>query len=185
MTLTALNHPLLGVALLIGGSALLPFLAPGSELLIGLAIVGALAAVWSWQAQNRWYAALAGVFIWSLIGFYLRGVGESIGAILSLSVLIAVSTSLSLWQLESTDARTVLLSLAAGIVVLELFLMLLFWPINFPSRALLLTMVYGLMLEVLDLARNRSLSLRALLPSLGVSALLTYTVVVTADWFGF
>lgn len=186
MTLTALTHARTGLVILGVGAILLPFLAPGSELLLAIALLGLGALVWSWRTQNRWYAGVAGIFIWTLIGFHLREVAELAGAAVSLVVLMLAAASLALWQLEASEPRTLLLlALAAGIVTLELFLVLLFWPINFSSRALLITMSYALALELIDLARRRALSLRALAPSLGITGFLTYVLVTTADWFGF
>lgn len=179
-----LTNPYTGIALLLLGSLLLPVLAPGSELLIGLAGLGIGASIWSWRGQNRWSASLAGVFIWTLVGLYIRGVHPTFGPALSIILVAGVISVITIWQQEVIKSRQILIGLATGIAAAELFLVLLFWPINFPSRALLIAVAYGLNLEVIEQITQGRMVLRTILPSLGISAILMYTVVTTADWLG-
>lgn len=184
MTFARLTDLATGYLILLAGAIVLPLLVPGSELLMSIAFLGVLGAIWSFRAKNRWYAGLVGVFLWSLIGLHLRAF-ETLGAGISLVVVVAAVAGLALWQLETVDTQHAVFGLAAAIVTLEIFLVLLFWPINFPTRALLVTMTYGLVLETIDLQRRGLLSFRSIGPGLGMSAVLTYVLVTTSDWFAF
>lgn len=170
----------LGPGILLGSASALALLGGDSVLywlLVGLAI--ALTAG-STLTDSRWLVALPGVFIVSLLAFFVQGLGQPAS---SSAVVIACAGlgGLSLWVLRSGAAADGAIAYAAGLGLTELFALLLFWPINSPSRALLLTSAAFLLFEFID-RRARGLGFHEILGTVGLVGVAVIVAVLTADW---
>lgn len=173
-----------GPALLLLGSALLVLTVSQSELFVGVGILGVLVSLWTWRQPSRTVSTLAVIFIWSMLALALRSLelwGQSAAAL----TLFVVSTLITLWATGQLTTRGLAVAEALAISCVEVFFLLLFWPINFPSRALLLVLVVALGLEVIQRSEAQALTLKSLAPSLGLSLAVLIGIVATADWFAF
>ena len=92
--------------------------------------------------------------------------------------------SLILWLLPTQTRVDIILGYAGGIALLELFLVLIYWPINFPSRALLLTAGAFLLFELIE-RRTYHAPLSSLFGSFGIAAVAVVAIVLTAEWYSF
>ncbi|MBI4023149.1 hypothetical protein HY375_03220 [Candidatus Berkelbacteria bacterium] len=179
-----LDHPLAGPSLLGLGAVALPVLAPSSELFWVIGILGLGYALWSARGQSRWHAAAPAIFIWALLALELRFLGVLPGAVSTL-LFYCVSFLVMAWLVPLTGLRRHVIGHVLALGLVELLLVLFFWPINFPSRALVLTLAAVLGAELIFFSETNSLSWRAFAPSLGFTAVAIGAIVGTADWFGF
>ncbi len=185
MTLTTVfQTDWFGPTLLMLGSILLAVTVSQSELFIASGILGVLVALWIRKQPNRWVGGLATVFVWSMLLLALRSL-ELPGQSASALVLFVIITLVVLWMIGDLSTRGLAVAQALALGSVEVFFILLFWPINFPSRALLLALTVAIGIEVIQRAGQGTLTGRALVPSLSLSLAVLVGIVVTADWFGF
>lgn len=170
----------LGPGILVG-SALLLALLGGSSILYWILLVLALAlASVGTFSHSRWLIALPGVFIVSILAFF---VDDSLQPLGSLAILVTTAglAGIALWVFESGHVHNVALAYVAGLGLGELFLLLRFWPVNSPSKALILTSAAFLLFEFVD-RRSRGVGFHAILGSVGLVAVSIIAIVLTADW---
>lgn len=172
-----------GPLVLLVSSLALPLLFQSSELFWGIAVLGTITSIFGIVKPNRWLIALGTAFTSSLVAFSLRSAGGLEGS-LAFPLVFAVGTVLTLWLLPTRTAVDVVVGYAGGMALLELFLILSFWPINFPSRALLLTTGAFLLFELIERRTTRA-RLGSFIGSLGIAAVAVVAVILTADWYSF
>ena len=169
------------------GAVLLPFAAPNSELMWFFAALICFVAVVALRSEERWHASIPALFVWTLIAVNLRFI-DGVPGVLSVGVFYLAASALARWQVDpyvgTHPLRALVVSQAIAILLVEGLLVMYFWPINFPSRALLVTILGLLAYEVVAFQEAGTLSWRAILPSVGMGALVMAAVVRTADWFG-
>ncbi len=162
-------------------SALLLALLGGDIVLYWLLFVAALGlAAGSQLTESRWLVALPGVFIVSLLAFFLQGADQPLSN-LAVVACAAGLGGLSLWVLGAGQVPDVAIAYASAIAMAELFALLLFWPINNPSRSLVLTSAVFLLFEFVD-RRSRGLGFHEILGTVGLVVVTLVAVTVTADW---
>ncbi|MGI6103424.1 MAG: hypothetical protein ACOYBJ_02290 [Patescibacteria group bacterium] len=180
------QHRAGGALLTLLGAVLLPFSAPSSELMWGFAALAALVAVLAFRTEERWHGSIPALFVWALVAFSFRFSGALPVAAVFLAFACA-AFAVSRWQIEpylgGDPLRATVYALALTILLLEGFAALFFWPINYPSRALLVTILGLLGYELIAFHAAGKLSWAALLPSVGLAALVMGAIVRTADWF--
>lgn len=170
----------LGPGILLASALLLALLGGDSILywlLFGLSV--ALTAG-SFFTSSRWLVALPGVFTVSLLAFFVQGVGQPASS-LAIVVSCAGLAGIALWALHVGQVQDIAVAYAAGLGLSELFVMLIYWPINSPSRALVLTAASFLLFEFVD-RRSRGLGFHEILGTVGLVAVAVVSIVFTADW---
>lgn len=171
-----------GPCLLVISSGSLLILNLDSELIWGLSLLALGIAVWGFIGQSRWLVAVPTVFMAGMLGFDLT---RQTGLVhfLALPVIFLVGLLNTNWLLPSNLAPDLVIAYAGGIGLLELFLVLRFWPVNTPSRSIVLTAVAFLMVEYLD-RRTRGAANSSVLATFGIVTVAIAVVVLTADWQG-
>ncbi|MBI2589674.1 hypothetical protein HYW32_01460 [Candidatus Berkelbacteria bacterium] len=173
----------LGTLILILGVTILPLMDRDSAWLWGISVLAGCLAFWAWRQDNRWATLLMSLFLWSVIAFEIRFFGL-VGEVGSLALLFLIGVLMFMWLLMRFDKPSLVLAYAAAIGLVEIFLILLFWPTNFSSRALVIVIVGLIVAELLE-CRHLARPLKSLWPALGLSALSLVGVVLTSDWFSF
>lgn len=172
-----------GPLFLLVSSLALPLLFQSSELFWGIAVLGVGTSIWGAVSNNRWLIALVAAFTTSLAAFSLRS-GDGIGATLAFLLVLLAGSALTLWLLPTRTELDIVLGYAGGIALLQLFLILSFWPVNYPSRAILLTTGAFLLFELVEQRSSRR-SAKSFVGSIGFAAVAIATVILTADWYSF
>lgn len=170
----------INLGLLLVGSILLVFLSPSLGLETVAAIFGLTMIVWYWF-KKKWLSdqtLLLTLFIWYLIAFYLQSKLANQVPSLLISYLLVVFFTLQ--QQDILNMRNFVVAQALGIGILELFLVILFWPINFASRAMVLTAVTFIGWEII---RKKHLDDKNILLSFCASLLIILLIAWSADWF--
>ncbi len=177
------QHWLGPVVVLLGGLTL-PFIIPESELAWLTALGAVIAATIAWRTGSRWVVSLVGLFLWTFVAFYVHRLGSSWQAFSVFLVYLAGMVG-TVRLLPDLSLGRVLLAQAVGIAVAELFLILLFWPIHFLARALLMT-TFGLVLfELVELREAGMLSWRKIRGAVALSVVVLVAIVWTSDWMSF
>lgn len=156
-------------------------LVPDSELIYLLVVFGILLILASFRYHYRWPIALLTLFNWTLISFYLLQRGSA-GQIAALFAMYAIGVGVGLWQLTHPGLRRFFIGQAFGIALLELFLILRFWPINFASRALVICLFAFLAFEALEHYERKNFTWRRFLPSVLLSLVVLGIVATTTSW---
>lgn len=158
-----------------------------SELLWGLAVLALAVAGWGTVSQSRWYVALPTIFVASILAFQLSTLSDGVAASASV-VLFLFGLATTLWLLPSdrsllvgSSLSDVVIAYAGALGLVELFLILRYWPTNFPSRALVLTSAAFLLFEFLDRHRH-GIGFHSILGSVGMVILAVVAIVLTGDW---
>ncbi|MEK7184362.1 MAG: hypothetical protein AAB701_02480 [Patescibacteria group bacterium] len=180
-----LQHPFTGRVLVLLAAISVLALAQHSELLWLLTAIAIALSFVPEAATSRSVYGLYGMFLWALFAMELHLRYGVTGQLVGVFLLYATSTVIARWMTSVDPLRSWVLAQAVGIAVAETYLILLFWPVNFPSQALMITAVGFLSLEVIRLAHDRSLTIRTLALPLMVIALATTGTVLTASWIGY
>lgn len=184
MTLSLLSESRWFGSVLLAASALsLPLMAPESELFWFVSVLGLGLAIAGLNVPSRWLVSIPTLFTASLSGFYLRSLPWP-GSAGSMVLVMVLATAITLWLMAAQQTTELLLSYAVGITILEVFLMLMFWPINFPSRALILTAIGFLMYEYIDRHRHGS-RFTSILGTVGIVVVAIAAVILTVNWENF
>lgn len=183
MTLsTMLQHRFIGRGLVLLGAGILFGIAERAELMWVLASIALVLVALPEKATSRSVYGLYGIFLWSLIAMELPQRFGSIGQLGGVLLLYLASTLLVHWMTSLTGLRSWVMAQAVGITLAQMFLILLFWPINFPSQALMITAIGFLGLEIIQHAQAKSFGLRQLLVPLTVITLAVAGTAMTANW---
>lgn len=159
----------------------LPWLDPSSIFmwLVGGALV--LVGIGQLFTYHRWLAAIGIIFGTSLIAFTVARQNElAILAAAALSGWLAVN-----WIQADSSILTQALGVLVGLALSEIFLSLLFWPVNAPSQAILATSFVFVFLELITHFEEDGFRWKKMSFSLGLSLLVIITILASAIWFGF
>lgn len=171
----------------IAGAVILPFIVPTSELMWFFSAMLCIASIIALRSEERWHATIPAIFAWTLLAFNIR-FADSFLNVLAVPLFYLAASIISGWQItpyvSNDHVRLLVLSQVIAVLLTEGFLTLLFWPINFPSRALFISILALIGYEVVAFRAAGKLSWRALLPSIALSGLVVAAVVRTADWYG-
>ncbi len=179
------QHPLAGRVLVLAAAMSLVALAQYSELLWLLMGIAVLLVLLPDAVTSRSVFGLFGIFLWALFALELHQRFGSPGQLGGVFLLYAMTTAIVRWMTSADPLRSWVLAQAVGISVAETYLILLFWPVNFPSQALMSTAVGFLGLEIIRLAHSRTLTMKTLALPVGAVALATTGTVLTASWSGY
>ncbi|MBI4185785.1 hypothetical protein HY524_01920 [Candidatus Berkelbacteria bacterium] len=150
-----------------------------SWLIWGLAAVAlGIAGVGLWS-DSRWLVTVPTIFMASIFAFDVSaGYGSAVFGSL---IVFVVGFLCTFWLVQSQTLDNGVVAYAGGIGLLELFLVVRFWPINTPSRSLVLTAGAFLLAEYLD-RRVHGTNGGTLLATLGIVLVAVATIVLTANW---
>lgn len=179
------QHPLAGRLLVLAAAMSLVALAQYSELLWLLLGIAVLLVLLPEHITSRSVYGLYGIFLWALFAMEVHLRFGSSGQLGGVFLLYAMTTAIVRWMTSTDPLRSWVLAQAVGISVAETYLILLFWPVNFPSQALMITAVGFLGLEIIRLAHSRTLVLQRLAFPVAAVALATTGTVLTASWIGY
>ncbi len=177
-----LRHRLTGRGLVVAGAALLLALSPHSELLWGVSALALALVALPEAATTRSVYGLYGIFIWSLLAMQAHDRFSTGGQVAGFFLLYAASTLFVYWMTSIHELHSWIMAQAVGITLAETFLILLFWPVNFPSQALMITAVGFLGLEIIEHAQHHRLSVRGLAVPLAVVVFAIAGTAATARW---
>lgn len=184
MTLSLLSESRWFGSVLLAASALsLPLMAPDSELFWLVAVLGLTLAITGMSVPSRWLVSIPTLFTASLSAFYLRSLPWP-GSAASIILMTLLAIGITLWLMAANQPTGWLLAYAVGITLLEVFLILTFWPINFPSRALIVTAIGFLTFEYID-RHNHGLGFTSILGTVGIVFVAIATVIATSNWESF
>jgi len=183
MTLSAiLQHRFIGRGLVLLGAALLFVITKYANFVWILGVIAILLAVLPEKTTSRSVYGLYGIFLWSLSAMELHRQFGSIGQLGGVLILYLASTLLVHTMTSLKTLRSWVMAQAIGITLAETFLILLFWPVNFPTQALMITAIGFLGFEIIQHAHTKTLSLRQLSLPLTVVTVAIIGTTVTTNW---
>ncbi len=177
-----LRHRLAGRALVLLGALSLLSLAPRSELSIALAVLAGILVLLPDAATSRSVHGLYGIFLWSMLAMQAHDRFNTAGQVAGFLLLYAAATLFVYWMTSVHELHSWIMAQAVGITLAETFLILLFWPVNFPSQALMITAMGFLGLEIIEHAQRHTLSPRQLILPFAVVAVSIAGTSFTARW---
>ena len=161
---------------------LLVLVARHSELAWSLMAIACGVVLIPQAATSRSVYGLFGIFLWSLFAMELHDRLGSTGQLLGVLVVYISSTLIVRWMTSTQALRSWVMAQAVGIVLAETFLVLLFWPVNFPSQALMMTAVGFLGLEIIERSDQHTIRARELFIPVVLIAIAITGTVLTANW---
>lgn len=183
MTLSSLlQHRLIGRGLVLLGVLVLFVITGSGSSVWMLGSVAVILGVLPEKTTSRSVYGLYGIFLWSLCAMELHqrfGTSGQLGGVL---LLYIASTLLVHWMTSLKNIRSWVMAQAVGITLSETFLILLFWPVNFPSQALMITAIGFLGLEIIQHAQAKTLGLRQLSLPMAVVVVAIAGTATTANW---
>jgi hypothetical protein len=179
---TILQHRFMGRGLVVLGAGLLLLVIRGAGYAWALGIVSLILAILPEQATSRSVYGLYGIFLWSLFAMQLHQRFGTSGQLGGVFLLYAASTLLVHWMTTLKSLHSWVMAQAIGITLAETFLILLFWPVNFPSQALMITAIGFLGFEIVQHSQSQNFRLRQLAVPLAVVALAITGTAMTANW---
>ncbi|MCA9388286.1 hypothetical protein KC644_00820 [Candidatus Berkelbacteria bacterium] len=178
---TFVHHSWFRSLVLILAGSFLPWLDSSSIFMWLIGGLTVLAGIGQLFSYHRWLAAITIIFSTGLLAFTIA---QSSNLIVLLALMLAGWLAVN-WIQGDMAIFTQALAVLLGLVCAELFLNLLFWPVNAPSQAILLTSFVFVLLELITHFDEDGFDWKKMSFSLGLSLLVVVSILVAAIWFGF
>lgn len=132
------------------GIGLLYFIVGDVNQILAISIFVVVASIYGIVLRNRWVVAITCLFLYFFLGFELQTVFSGSHSVSTLSIFLSTFVIYFWYSGEEFSIRSVLVGFILSIAILELFTVLLFWPVNLNVRSILLTMFGFLFFEIID-----------------------------------
>lgn len=176
------------------GLSLLYFAVGDISQILAIVIFVVIANIYGIFLRNRWVIAIACLFLYCFLGFELQTVFSGSHSASTISIFLSTFIIYFWYNGEEFSIRNALVGFIVSIAILELFTVLLFWPVNLAVRSILLTMFSFLFFEIIDksilsnsLAResSRIAPWAKMKKELFFMTIIMIGVVISSEWFMF